>query len=717
MSYRYEKEQSGDRAIVIDGWEKGIAPSPHKGIANMQNVNISTESGEVMISYGRTQQTATSLSTTGSLTFSNASHVNLSMANSNNNFKGNWITVSNSSHSGELANGTYYVMLTAGGGFVLDTTYPGSGIGGYTAGLTADFVLLRTMGTPLGYATEKYSSGSSTYYRYYVLDNQGLVWVYDSVNEGTFSATDNVSWFLPDNSSSTPGTTATGIAVMNGWLHVFAGYTIWCKPTVLLGTSSPGWNSFASGIMTSPAITPNPHYAYVGHQGKLYYTDGNFIGSIFPNTSLLTNVANIQSYASYSASTVTGTASLIGGSTPTTAGGTAVRIPAVFFTGGTLPSAISASTIYYIEYSNGAGTFQVFAAASGGSALDIQTGSSGTQYFNTYNPTASGGKATITFTPQRLNLPFFETATAIVEVGNTVVIGTTSSILYPWNQIDPIPGDLIPLPENNVSYMLTVNNMAYIFAGNRGNIYLTNGSAASLALTVPDYCAGIAGTENTYVEAYFIWGGASYLRGRVYFSVLDQTAVANQTPKAGNCGGIWSFVPTQNFFIGQDFGLSLRLENQNSYGSYNGVAAVIIPSQVQTARSPQYWSAWYSSVSSPTYGIDFVNSSTFSTVATIETDLIPTGTMLDKKTFSQIEYKLSAPLFSGETVTISYRKNSTDAYVSCGSVNTETSTNIAGYFPADFEKSQWLQLKITLTGSGNSLANTSFVRLKEIRIR
>jgi hypothetical protein len=43
LSYRYEKS-TGD--IVIEGWENGISPSPHKGLANLQNVNISTETGE-----------------------------------------------------------------------------------------------------------------------------------------------------------------------------------------------------------------------------------------------------------------------------------------------------------------------------------------------------------------------------------------------------------------------------------------------------------------------------------------------------------------------------------------------------------------------------------------------------------------------------------------------------------------------------------------------
>jgi len=173
-------------------------------------------------------------------------------------------------------------------------------------------------------------------------------------------------------------------------------------------------------------------------------------------------------------------------------------------------------------------------------------------------------------------------------------------------------------------------------------------------------------------------------------------------------------VPTQNFFIGQDTGLSLRLENQASYATYNGMSPVLLASQTQNAIAPQYWNAWVSSVSSPTYGIDFTGTGTLNPCV-IETDLIPTGTLLDKTTFNQIEYKLSAPLIDGETVTMKYRLNSTDAYATCGTEVVETSTGLSGYVPASFEKGQWLQLQISLNPLTSP--NGSFVRLKEVIVR
>lgn len=704
MAYHFEKS-TGD--LVIDGFDQGIAVSPHKGIANMQAVNISTESGEVMCSYKRTTQSQSGdTSTNHTAAQIDTSHLSSSFAL----LSGVWINITNAGTTG-ISTGNYYVQNsngTASGGaassFQISQYYNSAVLSGFNPG-TVTFNLVRVMGQPVASATESYSNGSQQY-RYYILDNLGLVWVQDTA-VGT-------NWFLPDFSISYFSGTPSGLAVLNGWLHVFSGLGIWCKPTVNLADStstSTNYVAFASGSM----LNTTTHFALAGHQGKMYYTDGNFLGSIFPNSSLLSGTANIQSYASYTAVTTTGTISqLISGSVPYNGVSNATRIPAVFFhsltAAGSNPATLTIGTVYYIKYNAPTtGNFEVYAAATGGSALDIATGAVGTQYFATYYPTSSGGTATITFTPERLNLPFFEVAQAIGEIGNTVVIGTQNNVIYPWNQVDALPGDLIPLPESNVSSFLTVNNMAYVFAGNKGNIYVTNGSTASLVLTVPDYCAGIAGTEASYIEPYFIWGGVMFLRGRVYFSIQDQTSA-----KTGNCGGIWSFVPTQNFFIGQDTGLSLRLEAQNSYATYNGMAPVLLASQNQQAKGPQYYSAWQSSYTAGTYGIDF-SATTSGTAAVIETDLIPTGTMLNKQTFKQIEYKLAAPLQDGETVTAKYRQDSTSAFTTLGTAVTESSTGLSGYWTVSFQKGQWLQLQLTL----NPLTATdgSFVRLKEIRIR
>jgi hypothetical protein len=117
------------------------------------------------------------------------------------------------------------------------------------------------------------------------------------------------------------------------------------------------------------------------------------------------------------------------------------------------------------------------------------------------------------------------------------------------------------------------------------------------------------------------------------------------------------------------------------------------------------------------YGIDYTGLGTNASFpVVIETDAIPTGTLTEKKTFSQIEYKLSTALDIGATVTIFYRKDLTAAWKTMGPVKIEAN-RLSGYFSAVFEKSQWLQLQVILIPITSSAATNSFVRLSELRLR
>lgn len=997
MAYKFEKE-TGD--IVINGFENGIAPSPHKGIANIQGANISTEMGEVINSFARVQQSMTGTTTTGSLSYLSTDHVNLSITGSNNLFKGNWITVTNSSNTGQLPNGTYYVPPSTGAGFELakyyntqnfipiisatllavggggaggggaaansgggggaggfknpsvpitsatpylitvgtggtgttavggsgnpsifatgaaaivtadggggggatnggagaaggsgggggnntgaagvgtvgeghnggtgstntggggggataagangttsggnggngtassisgaSVTYAGGGGGGgngagtggsggtggggagasttgngtaatvntggggggavasgsggngasgiviisiptssgvtatggthttsggndiwtfttsgtwtptipvttvapiltgFTAGLTATIQLAAVMGKPLAKATEVYFNNGIVYHRYYILDNQNLVWVYDEINETLYSSTDGVTWFLPDIQTNWC-TVASGLAVISGFLIGTASTGIYSKPVTMLGntnSTATTWvqltDRFTDTWKGAGLSTTIPHFAFTGAQGTVYITDASYIVSLEPNGAIASKgtgstAQNIQSFSTWTVPTgvTNGSASVISGTTPVS--DDSKRVPAVFFVPntGSLPSTITAGTVYYIDFSfNNLSDliFEVYVAPTGGSALDISTGSEGVQYFNTFYPygsfvtSSAGTTPTYVFESPSVALPIYEVAQCLAEISTIILIGCKSSIVYPWDQAQTQAFTIIPLPESNVTNIVSVNQMGYIFAGNKGNIYITDGSVASLVSTVPDYCAGVPGTPSTYIEPVYTWGGADYVRGRVYFSLLDQT-----TTKAGNCGGIWSFVPTQNFYIGQDVGIALHMENQSSYGTYNGYSPIIIAKAGQAVSSPQYWNAWQSTVTSPVYGIDFTGTGSLSAQPfVVESDLVPTGTMLEKKTFEQIQFKLTTPLLIGDSLVLNYRKDATSAWKSCGTVKLQND-KLSGYVSANFEKTQWLQLQ----GIGTAGTTSSFVRLVEFRI-
>lgn len=347
----------------------------------------------------------------------------------------------------------------------------------------------------------------------------------------------------------------------------------------------------------------------------------------------------------------------------------------------------------------------------------------------TFDPTDS---TTYTWAPAAVLLPSSDIANTLALIGNgsaatggtggatNILVGGLQNIIYPWAPGTTFFQPVIFVSENYIQQMVTVNNLVYIFAGSKGNIYITNGSSLTSVISLPDYVANTMGTDQ---DPYFIWGGAMYLRGRIWLSA-----------QAPNCGGIWSFIPTINFYPQQDVGMSLRLEHQSSYGTYNGLATILFAPQRQTdqqAEGVQYWAGWddgTSGGSANPYGIDFsgttpytsfsggTGSTPFSGAAIIETDLIPIGTLLNKTSFSEIEYKLSAPLVSGEKVGINYRPSTTSVWLPLTLTQQETSNPISGVFipTNNMQNLQWVQLQVIL---GSTASSPSYTRLTELRLR
>ena len=339
----------------------------------------------------------------------------------------------------------------------------------------------------------------------------------------------------------------------------------------------------------------------------------------------------------------------------------------------------------------------------------------------TFDPTDA---TTYTYDDPALLIDPTDTATTLGFINNgiggsvQVVIGGIKNTVYIWSG-QPLDYSFTPLflPENYTYQILSVNNFVILFPGSKGNIYICNGSTISPLMTVPDYIAG----ANTYVnEPYYTWGGVMYLRGRVWFSLQDSIVSGSTVTTTGNCGGIWSFVPQMSAFVEQDVGLALRLENQNSYGDYNGMATVLFAPQETTAQAvhgPQYVSAWNNGHGSAALnGIDWSSTSPYTGGTRIETDLIPTGTFLDKKSFAQVEYKLAAPLANGESVLVYYRINLSDpsGWTSLGSAVVETSNLMSGYYSVTFQNTQYLQFRIVLNAITNG---SSFCRLTQLRLR
>jgi hypothetical protein len=305
-----------------------------------------------------------------------------------------------------------------------------------------------------------------------------------------------------------------------------------------------------------------------------------------------------------------------------------------------------------------------------------------------FNPATPG---TYFYTPSALTLPSSDIAQCLAILGVNLLTGGINNVIYPWDRVSTNFVSPILLSENNIQRMITVNTTTYIFVGQRGRIYLTNGSNANFYKKVPDH---LSGNPNPY----FTWGDATFSRNQLYFGVQ---ASNNDGTANNNYGGLWSIDLGSN---------AIRLTNKMSYGTYSGnVTALISLGGTPTSDGYGLLMGWFTT----TGGIDKGSSSPYTgSQAYIDSDLIPVGQYLSKTTFSNIEWKLATPLVTGESVTLSYRTNVTAGYTQIGTTN--TAGLLSDFYTINFDQVQWVQIRAQLTSTATT---PSFVRLMEIRLR
>lgn len=296
-------------------------------------------------------------------------------------------------------------------------------------------------------------------------------------------------------------------------------------------------------------------------------------------------------------------------------------------------------------------------------------------FYQTDSTVAFDPTNTTTYTHDTFSiLPFSDTAQCLTQLGTNLLIGGKKNIIYPWDRFSTTNSYPILLAESNVQKMVTVNTNAYALLGNRGRIYITNGSQATMWKKIPDHIS------NT-VEPYFTWGGLCSQKNQIYFSFLAET---NQGGEIDTYGGIWACdVDTE----------ALRLTNKLSYDTYNGYASALIPNFATNPAGTGLFIGWYDGDS--TYGVDQTVSSLYTNnQAEIQTELVNIGTFYRPKEFKTVEYKLTTPLSVGESVSIYYRKIFGDTWIL---IHTFTDVGeISGNWPVNFDNAQWIQLKIIL---------------------
>lgn len=339
-----------------------------------------------------------------------------------------------------------------------------------------------------------------------------------------------------------------------------------------------------------------------------------------------------------------------------------------------------------------------------------------------------------TYTWDQTNLlPATDYAQSIAFLGQNIMVGGKLNVVYPWDGFSTKFLYPIFIAENNIVKMVTVNTNTFLFVGNRGRIYVTNGTNANLFKKIPD---NISGT----LEPYFTWRGASTQKNRLYFGFSvtknDGTALASASYK-----GLWS--------LDIDSKALIQTNNLSGTNVYSNLIIPIPPdSSFPTGNGGQpgagLYIGWTDSLTGTSTGVDITSSTPYSNSETfIETDMIPVGTYLNQFSPAQVEWKTSYPIGvngTAETISIAYRTALNQSYATIGSTTvtgaslvttqngvtqaTRTMATTSGtgtsqvavsdMYQVNFQKAQWVQFKITMSANATT---PTFNRLTEIRVR
>ena len=282
--------------------------------------------------------------------------------------------------------------------------------------------------------------------------------------------------------------------------------------------------------------------------------------------------------------------------------------------------------------------------------------------------------ATYRFTKQALDLPSFEIANDIEELGvNLLIAGNTFDKIYPWNRISDSFDLPLTCPEKSIKRLKNIGNIVYITAGTEGNIYKTQGSYIDYFTRIPIHL-----TDNLFAggATTVTWGCLEAVNGALLVGVGANTA--------GN-SGLYKIWPDGRMI----------LEQIPSSGSANVISVL---------ASNRFYYIGYSG------GADYHTGALYSGgEGVVQSPFYRVATKTGKAKYSEVEMVLGAT--TGASVVISYRTALTASWTTLATFTIDgTNTNYkadAGLI--DIENIQ-IQAEIDGTGSGHD------VELLEIRL-
>lgn len=272
MSYKYEKNYNGGQDIVIENWEKGIAPSLYAGINDLRAVNVSDIPGAVFASAATSNNLSYTL--TGTTYLGLAKTFTADAATDRITVSGitqEWeYTVVQFTTTGTLPAGlspstNYYLRyITTTGVYKVATSLANAIAGTYVDITDAGTGTHTATSTNIGIinATAKDDRTGIIY----AIDQNNRVWC-NNIPGGTYK------WMLITGNTLTNGL-GNGIAVWQNYLFVFRAAKIDVfggLDNLVTATWTNDWQS-----LNAPTSYSGLHKTFIGSNNILYWTDYTF---------------------------------------------------------------------------------------------------------------------------------------------------------------------------------------------------------------------------------------------------------------------------------------------------------------------------------------------------------------------------------------------------------------------------------------------------------
>ena len=263
--------------------------------------------------------------------------------------------------------------------------------------------------------------------------------------------------------------------------------------------------------------------------------------------------------------------------------------------------------------------------------------------------------------------------------------GTASqAIMYPWDRVSSSFNLPIRIAEKSIHQMVNLANSLYFTAGERGNLYTTNLSQASLVAQLPiDF-------GDTSVQLSFYPGAIFANNNKLYIGVTS-TGMQDIAGIYKYSGGAWQY---KSISTGQK-------SNVGIYAMFGG------------ASNNLY--AWEDFNGTNTYGVDYELDNYFTSYTPCaHTDLRYVGTSNQNKTYSVLEIQLGRPLQSGEKIRISWRKDRVSAFTEICELDFATvGAESAHRTKASISNANQVQLQIEITATSTTTPEIREIALYE----